>query len=125
MVVMLYILFLNILYFFFLMIRRPPRSTLFPYTTLFRSRWPSEKLGQPRHGSWDALPTLPTWLLHIGAAIVGLGILVFGAGWFYSYWGLRRWQPLASLGIHIVTMTGWTVAGLVLTAVLLRFIVYF
>src|SRR5690349_24989145 len=26
------------LVFFFLMIRRPPRSTLFPYTTLFRSR---------------------------------------------------------------------------------------
>src|SRR3712207_8049115 len=25
---------------FFLMIRRPPRSTLFPYTTLFRSRHP-------------------------------------------------------------------------------------
>src|SRR5256885_13308334 len=29
------------LLFFFLMIRRPPRSTLFPYTTLFRSHpWP-------------------------------------------------------------------------------------
>src|SRR2546429_5997329 len=28
---------LNVLHFFFLMIRRPPRSTLFPYTTLFRS----------------------------------------------------------------------------------------
>src|SRR2546422_5836149 len=28
---------LPLLYFFFLMIRRPPRSTLFPYTTLFRS----------------------------------------------------------------------------------------
>src|SRR3712207_7747440 len=28
----------NIFLFFFLMIRRPPRSTLFPYTTLFRSR---------------------------------------------------------------------------------------
>src|SRR3712207_7439389 len=27
----------DIMYFFFLMIRRPPRSTLFPYTTLFRS----------------------------------------------------------------------------------------
>src|SRR5438105_14358687 len=27
----------NLLFFFFLMIRRPPRSTLFPYTTLFRS----------------------------------------------------------------------------------------
>src|SRR6202012_6310605 len=29
--------------FFFLMIRRPPRSTLFPYTTLFRSSWPGAK----------------------------------------------------------------------------------
>src|SRR3712207_9020557 len=28
---------LSLLSFFFLMIRRPPRSTLFPYTTLFRS----------------------------------------------------------------------------------------
>src|SRR3989440_3831946 len=27
-----------LIFFFFLMIRRPPRSTLFPYTTLFRSR---------------------------------------------------------------------------------------
>src|SRR5256714_10378777 len=27
-----------VFFFFFLMIRRPPRSTLFPYTTLFRSR---------------------------------------------------------------------------------------
>src|SRR2546425_3031802 len=30
--------FVPFLFFFFLMIRRPPRSTLFPYTTLFRSR---------------------------------------------------------------------------------------
>src|SRR6267378_8290819 len=29
--------FANVYFFFFLMIRRPPRSTLFPYTTLFRS----------------------------------------------------------------------------------------
>src|SRR3712207_9291765 len=29
-----------LLFIFFLMIRRPPRSTLFPYTTLFRSRAP-------------------------------------------------------------------------------------
>src|SRR6476661_10270889 len=28
---------LRLCFFFFLMIRRPPRSTLFPYTTLFRS----------------------------------------------------------------------------------------
>src|SRR5215211_5956832 len=29
---------MTLVLFFFLMIRRPPRSTLFPYTTLFRSR---------------------------------------------------------------------------------------
>src|SRR6266853_5112577 len=29
-----------LIFFFFLMIRRPPRSTLFPYTTLFRSTYP-------------------------------------------------------------------------------------
>src|SRR3989442_7888601 len=28
---------MSVFFFFFLMIRRPPRSTLFPYTTLFRS----------------------------------------------------------------------------------------
>src|SRR5258706_16344594 len=44
----------SFLFFFFLMIRRPPRSTLFPYTTLFRSdatryaaeflrRWPDDR----------------------------------------------------------------------------------
>src|SRR3712207_8431922 len=35
--------------FFFLMIRRPPRSTLFPYTTLFRSRGRGPH-GRPRRG---------------------------------------------------------------------------
>src|SRR6266480_5021706 len=46
------------LLFFFLMIRRPPRSTLFPYTTLFRSRpstvrsccWTSAPSRGPRSG---------------------------------------------------------------------------
>src|SRR5256885_16798702 len=41
--------------FFFLMIRRPPRSTLFPYTTLFRSRFfeasPREDFGYGNHSS--------------------------------------------------------------------------
>src|SRR3989442_2082565 len=41
--------------FFFLMIRRPPRSTLFPYTTLFRS------LDHTDHRDADALE-------HLGAA---------------------------------------------------------
>src|SRR3712207_8143323 len=33
---------------FFLMIRRPPRSTLFPYTTLFRSEVNTETVSLPR-----------------------------------------------------------------------------
>src|SRR5437870_6422867 len=37
-------------YFFFLMLRRPPRSTLFPYTTLFRSI-AHVPLGEIRHGA--------------------------------------------------------------------------
>src|SRR5215472_6546628 len=40
------------LFFFFLMIRRPPRSTLFPYTTLFRS-------GNPSNVALIAAPVLP------------------------------------------------------------------
>src|SRR2546422_4245338 len=35
-------------FFFFLMIRRPPRSTLFPYTTLFRSTMVMQEMEKPR-----------------------------------------------------------------------------
>src|ERR1041385_6593282 len=60
--------FLECVFFFFLMIRRPPRSTLFPYTTLFRSRWLNNSLlkqAQPElcghcHGNIAAQFTLPT-----------------------------------------------------------------
>src|SRR5260221_9845627 len=41
--------------FFFLMIRRPPRSTLFPYTTLFRSCLPSGEEGH-NHAQSDHPP---------------------------------------------------------------------
>src|SRR3712207_8693501 len=44
--------------FFFLMIRRPPRSTLFPYTTLFRS--------PPRRY------TIPAGVLHEGDNVVSI-----------------------------------------------------
>src|SRR5476651_2226898 len=40
-----------IILFFFLMIRRPPRSTLFPYTTLFRSNY----VFLARDGFYDGL----------------------------------------------------------------------
>src|SRR2546430_13723294 len=50
-------------FFFFLMIRRPPRSTLFPYTTLFRS------------GVWADWPVT---------------LVVRKAGWTATRWP-RRW----------------------------------
>src|SRR2546427_12788534 len=40
--------------FFFLMIRRPPRSTLFPYTTLFRSHGFTYSTGEEVAGLWIA-----------------------------------------------------------------------
>src|SRR2546425_12284637 len=49
-------------FFFFLMIRRPPRSTLFPYTTLFRSDHRQQRVAGPdrprrrRHGDLGARP---------------------------------------------------------------------
>src|SRR3712207_7209145 len=48
--------------FFFLMIRRPPRSTLFPYTTLFRSRRPPATVRTAtavRSRRWPASRTSP------------------------------------------------------------------
>src|SRR5712672_30429 len=46
----------SIFCFFFLMIRRPPRSTLFPYTTLFRSILPLVRTasGRPVHPVFPA-----------------------------------------------------------------------
>src|SRR5437667_5255588 len=56
------------LLFFFLMIRRPPRSTLFPYTTLFRSSTSKSVSsartlppGAPSPSSSTPAPTTPTW----------------------------------------------------------------
>src|SRR3712207_8155858 len=51
--------------FFFLMIRRPPRSTLFPYTTLFRSRTgigltPGERLAGRGEGYGEFVATSMT-----------------------------------------------------------------
>src|SRR2546425_1533399 len=46
------------------MIRRPPRSTLFPYTTLFRSR-PLELAGEAAQGPAKEDPALTAWLNRI------------------------------------------------------------
>src|SRR5260370_26041312 len=57
------------MFFFFLMIRRPPRSTLFPYTTLFRSQ-------STRPGASSATPrmsasAMPYGLRHRGGRHAG------------------------------------------------------
>src|SRR3712207_8210223 len=60
-----------ILVFFFLMIRRPPRSTLFPYTTLFRSH----RLGTVRMHQlakiFDRIVVQRTSIMFMGLATVG------------------------------------------------------
>src|SRR5260221_6047628 len=48
------------IFFFFLMIRRPPRSTLFPYTTLFRSSTNGRRPRRPTCGRWATSPTAST-----------------------------------------------------------------
>src|SRR2546422_3178361 len=47
------------LFFFFLMIRRPPRSTLFPYTTLFRSPRQTVRAPQDDQQEGGGDPVLP------------------------------------------------------------------
>src|SRR5690349_24188110 len=63
------------MHFFFLMIRRPPRSTLFPYTTLFRS-WPDTL-----RNAWDAIRThkLRSTLTSLGI-LIGIAAVVLTVG---------------------------------------------
>src|SRR3989449_11737669 len=62
----------GVFFFFFLMIRRPPRSTLFPYTTLFRSpTFPHRQ--RERCKRWPTLRPEPRLLRH------GAGRRDFGA----------------------------------------------
>jgi len=82
-------------------------------------RWPSEKMGQPWHGTWDAMPTLPTWILYLGAILSIVPFLYF----YFAPDILRYLRNIVA--DHLVTMSGLTLAGLVLTAALLRLIVYF
>src|SRR3712207_7498285 len=61
--------------FFFLMIRRPPRSTLFPYTTLFRS---SGNADFRRLWTGQVVSEVGDWLNNI--AVLALAIQLAGAG---------------------------------------------
>src|SRR3712207_7666624 len=54
------------------MIRRPPRSTLFPYTTLFRSAMAEARVLREQRGyvTTDVFPRLPLELRHIAAVVM-------------------------------------------------------
>src|SRR2546422_7922126 len=67
------------MFFFFLMIRRPPRSTLFPYTTLFRS----------------LAMIVAVLSRHAGLPLGGADVFVNVAG------GVRIDEPGADLGIAL------------------------
>src|SRR5256885_7764705 len=60
------------------MIRRPPRSTLFPYTTLFRSVGEGDR----RRGSWkDFRRAYPGFVFVLG---LGLAALIAVDGWLLA-----------------------------------------
>jgi hypothetical protein len=88
-------------------------------------RWPSEKMGQPWRGTWDAMPTLPTWILYLGAVLAVVPFLLFyfapDSDWAFGV--LRYLKNIVA--DHLATMIGLTLAGLVLTAAVLRVMVYF
>src|SRR2546422_8676264 len=74
------------------MIRRPPRSTLFPYTTLFRSlpRRKGEPLAAMQHLE-DLVPlALHAPELALGLAEMGMDRVVPEPGWLVGEGGRRR-----------------------------------
>src|SRR5258708_15254129 len=87
--------------FFFLMIRRPPRSTLFPYTTLFRS-----------NGTKHFIREQNVQTSHIGGFGMGpYGIGPYGASYLLIDYGVdagdRRWKTAKDLIEAVVTF--WNV----------------
>src|SRR2546428_13920333 len=101
--------------FFFLMIRRPPRSTLFPYTTLFRSDQVSLSVGGGP--AWRILQRMHAWLAWLmkgPAALVQLAMLLlipFGAAALVS--PEQQGQLLAALfavgalGLTALAVVAW------------------
>src|SRR6267378_1260212 len=61
-----------LLFFFFLMIRRPPRSTLFPYTTLFRLREYMRADHRSKDNKWPAFEDAIHRIQRVGAGCAGV-----------------------------------------------------
>src|SRR3712207_4048836 len=76
--------------FFVLMIRRPPRSTLFPYTTLFRSVPLPNKRGRPKTHTAREILNAIFYVLKSGCAWRLLPRDF--PPWESVYWWFRRWR---------------------------------
>src|SRR2546430_7469912 len=73
-------------FFFFLMIRRPPRSTLFPYTTLFRSGYARRRCAGTQ-----------VLLMHVHLAPLALVLIARGAHVVVFLYGVEVWRPLTTV----------------------------
>src|SRR6201995_1674850 len=99
--------------FFFLMIRRPPRSTLFPYTTLFRSKTPSQIIEIPHllsvlaTGTWSGPVTGLNQLQAQYQKKYGPGNYVPDV--FIQYWSIRVMAYLGSLVLLLSLWGGWLI----------------
>src|SRR3712207_3087730 len=110
------------------MIRRPPRSTLFPYTTLFRSVARAPRVTGPRSpvpgltlagllivvGSLVLLSRLTDWdvgpriVLGTGLLVVGLGLVAAAfSGGRTAKGGLLTLGVLLSLALMVVAAEPW------------------
>jgi len=65
-------------------------------------RWPSEKMGMPWRGTWDALPTLPTWILYFGvlSQLPAFQVIIILA---FSLVGIAGSYGVAWFGIRVNT----------------------
>src|SRR5256885_208338 len=110
--------------FFFLMIRRPPRSTLFPYTTLFRSHGTQDMYPTFLQRDWGFSPqkrAALTAFSMIGAILGGLSF-----GYLSDRIGRRRSIALALiLAITMIPLWAFSpsLAGLVVGAFAMQFMV--
>src|SRR5256886_16612922 len=86
------------------MIRRPPRSTLFPYTTLFRSMWIVAQVS-PQTLMRFALPAYVIGLVLL-LAVALAGDVVNGARrWLHI--GVTRFQPAEMMKLALPMMLAW------------------
>src|SRR5690554_6988988 len=67
------------------MLRRPPRSTLFPYTTLFRSKSDAVKYRQNQNNDDGPFDVVLYDILNFGDGIFYFVFMLFGKGLFEEF----------------------------------------